>query len=382
MLPPRLKVLLALRAVPHYRLPFLEKLRDHLRDHRVELDLVYGQVGEVRSKKNDTVEVPWGARIHNRIIGLGPLEFYWQPFLDHVRGADLVIVTQEAKLLVNYLLHVWREAGRIRMAYWGHGAGFRRNRLSWMTEWGKRLLARRVDWWFAYTEKSARVLAAAGVSRSRITVVNNAIDTRSLVAARRALSQEELESWRARLGIRSNNVGVFVGGMYKEKRLDFLLEACRRIRGIVADFEVVLVGDGPEADRVRREAELQPWVHYLGPLFGHDKVAPLALGKVLLMPGLVGLAVLDSFAMETPLVTTSVPYHSPEIEYLKEGVNGVVVPTAEGMDGYVEAVTSLISEPGALRRLQEGCRASAMEYSVENMAERFAGGIIAALERT
>jgi len=86
--------------------------------------------------------------------------------------------------------------------------------------------------------------------------------------------------------------------------------------------------------------------------------------------------------METPLVTTSVPYHSPEIEYLKEGVNGVVVPTAEGMDGYVEAVTSLISEPGALRRLQEGCRASAMEYSVESMAERFAGGILAALGRT
>jgi len=378
---PMKRVGLVLRAVPHYRLPFFTRLREDLESRGIELRLIYGQVGKVRSSKKDTVDVPWGIRIQNRVLDLGPLELYWQPCLRLVRDADLIIVTQEAKLLVNYLLHLKRELGWIRMAYWGHGAGFRRNRLSWMTEWSKRLLARRVDWWFAYTEKSARVLAAAGVSRSRITVVNNAIDTRSLVAARRALSQEDLDSWRARLGIRSKNVGVFVGGMYKEKRLDFLLEACRRIRGIVEDFEVVFVGDGPEADRVRREAELQPWVHYLGPRFGQEKVAPLALGKVLLMPGLVGLAVLDSFAMETPLVTTSVPYHSPEIEYLKEGVNGVVVPTAEGMDGYVEAVTSLISEPRVLRRLQEGCRASAMEYSVESMAERFAGGIIGALGR-
>jgi len=296
-----------------------------------------------------------------------------------VRNADLVIVTQEAKLLVNYLLHVWREVGRVRMAYWGHGAGFRRNRLSWMTEWGKRLLARRVDWWFAYTERSARLLSAAGVAGSRITVVNNAIDTRSLAAARRALSREDLEAWRARLGIRSNNVGVFVGGMYKEKRLDFLLQACRRTREIVGDFEVVFIGDGPEADQVRHEADLQPWAHYLGPLFGEEKVGPLALGKVLLMPGLVGLAVLDSFALEIPLVTTSVPYHSPEIEYLEEGINGVVVPTSVGIDGYAEAVASLLSESGPLSRLKEGCRVSAREYSVEDMAERFAGGIVDAL---
>jgi glycosyltransferase involved in cell wall biosynthesis len=296
-----------------------------------------------------------------------------------VGEADLVIVTQEAKLLVNYLLHAWREVGRIRMAYWGHGAGFRRNRLSWITEWGKQGLASRVDWWFAYTEKSARALSAAGVARSRITVVNNAIDTRSLVAARRAISDEDLETWRARLGVRSENVGVFVGGMYKEKRLDFLLQSCRRIREAVGDFEVIFVGDGPEADRVRVEAGVEPWIHYLGPLFGEDKVGPLALGTVLLMPGLVGLAILDSFALEVPLVTTSVPYHSPEIDYLDDGVNGVVVPMSAGVDGYAGAVASLLSEPGRLTRLREGCRVSAGEYSVEHMAERFAGGVLAAL---
>ena len=371
-----------MRAVPHYRVPFLERLRDQLFYQRIDLELIYGQVGRARARKRDTVDIPWGTAIVNRVLEAGPIELYWQPCLPFLRGADLVIVTQEAKLLVNYVLHAWRAFGRIRMAYWGHGVTFRRNRVSALTEWLKRSLARRVDWWFAYTERSARALSAAGVARSRITVVNNTIDTRSLMmAARASVTQEKLEEYRARLGIQSHNVGVFIGGMYRDKRLEFLVQACRRIREIVGDFEIVFIGDGPESERVRVEAESQPWVHYLGPLFGEAKVAPLRLGKILLMPGLVGLAILDSFALEIPLVTTSVSYHSPEIEYLREGVNGVMVPVGAGIDGYAEMVASLLSDDSRLARLRQGCRDSAAAYTVENMAERFVGGIMAALGR-
>jgi L-malate glycosyltransferase len=39
----------------------------------------------------------------------------------------------------------------------------------------------------------------------------------------------------------------------------------------------------------------------------------------MLMPGLVGLAVLDAFADGIPRVTTVIEYHSPEIEYLVPG---------------------------------------------------------------
>jgi hypothetical protein len=41
------------------------------------------------------------------------------------------------------------------------------------------------------------------------------------------------------------------------------------------------------------------------------------LSKLVLMPGLVGLAVLDASALEVPLVTTAVPYHTPELTTLK-----------------------------------------------------------------
>ena len=46
----------------------------------------------------------------------------------------------------------------------------------------------------------------------------------------------------------------------------------------------------------------------------------LYVSKLLLMPGLVGLSVMDSFVGTCPLVTTDVAVHSPEICTSKMGL--------------------------------------------------------------
>jgi glycosyltransferase involved in cell wall biosynthesis len=85
-------------------------------------------------------------------------------------------------------------------------------------------------------------------------------------------------------------------------------------------------------------------LHALGPKFGAEKTLYVSLGKVWLMPGLVGLGVLDSFAYETPMVTTQLPYHSPEIDYLQDGVNGVIVRDSDNPQAYADAVHRVLSD--------------------------------------
>jgi hypothetical protein len=100
---------------------------------------------------------------------------------------------------------------------------------------------------------------------------------------------------------------------------------------------------------------------------------------VALNPGLVGLGVLDAFAMRLPVITCDLPYHSPEIEYLEHENNGLVLATDTSPELFGAEVTSLLLDRHRLRRLTSGAIQSAQRFSVEAMAERFANGVEMAL---
>ena len=372
-------VAIVYRSVYRYRKPFYEELKKLLDARGVRLTLVYGQPGPDDAKKGDTVDVPWGRYVESTILTVAGREIYWQPVLGEVSGADLVIVEQATKLLANYALLAQQALGMRRVAFWGHGRNFQRSTASPLGEWVKRLVSTRAHWWFAYNRTSAEIVASLGFPRERITNVRNAIDTRDVMATRDSLPQEELRSLRQSLGIDSERVGVYVGGMYAEKRVGFLLKACEHVRARVPDFEVVFIGSGVDCNLVEEAAAKHGWVHWVGPKFGAEMVRHALLGRVMLMPGLVGLAVLDSFAMGIPMVTTDVPDHSPEIEYLDDGVNGVKISATDDPGVYADAVAQLLLNEDVRQRLVRGCLEAREAYSIEEMARRFADGIERAL---
>lgn len=125
-------------------------------------------------------------------------------------------------------------------------------------------------------------------------------------------------------------------------------------------------------------AQRYRWLHYVGARYDRDKVRHMKLGRVFVMPGLVGLAILDAFAMQLPLVTTDCDVHSPEISYLKQGENGWM--TQDDPAAYAQAVVDLVQDHDRLERLRGRCLADAQRYSLENMAGNFAEGIKKALE--
>jgi glycosyltransferase involved in cell wall biosynthesis len=242
----------------------------------------------------------------------------------------------------------------------------------------KRRLATGVDWWFAYTELSKDVLTGYGMQSTRITVVDNAIDTQSLSTEISNTSRDAVDQWRHRLDIDSaSRVGIFCGGMHRGKRLSFVLDSCRRIRSQLPNFEAVFIGDGPDGELVERASRHAPWIHSVGPIHGPERATLFALGHVMLMPAHVGLAVIDSFVAQLPMITTTMEGHSPEICYLVDGFNGAVSrPT---VDDYANTVVKYLTNNDRLRSLQAGCRESAKRYTLDNMVHRFTEGVERAL---
>jgi glycosyltransferase involved in cell wall biosynthesis len=374
---PRRAVILY-RSIPQYREPFYDALRDLLRRQDIEFLLLFGDSDNSERSKLDSVDVAWATRIRNRIWRIGNRTLYWQPALRHLRRGDLVVVEQASKLLVNYPLLILQTIGWIRLAYWGHGRNFRDASSSRVGEWLKAWTSKRVHWWFAYNARSATVLEALPYPASRITDVQNAIDSVQVRVNVEAARRGDLLRLRKTVGVKSDNVGLFMGAMYAEKHLDFLIDAAHEIRSRVPDFELLLVGAGPAQTQAEVAAECAEWIHYVGPRFGAERTPYLAASRVLLMPGLVGLVALDALAAGVPLVTRDLPFHSPEIAYLTDGENARILSSDVSPSEYAEAVTLLLQDHFLRDRLAQTGRVASSHLTIDNMAERFSRGVYAA----
>jgi L-malate glycosyltransferase len=372
------RVVIIQKNLAHYRGPFYEQLRSRLNEDGIELCLIYGQASGSHASRNDTIDIPWGTRVHNHPLALGSRELLWQPILSYLKQGDLVIVEQAAKLLVNYVLLARHSLGWIDLAFWGHGQNLDQGRRSRLGESVKVFFSRHAHWWFAYTKASAALVARIGFPSERITIVQNAIDSASLREARDSLDPSVVEGVRNELAIQSDNLAIFCGGLYPEKRLEFLIKAADIVRQHIPDFELVVLGAGPDEEIVAEAARNRIWLHQIGPVFGADAAPYFSMARVMLIPGWTGLSIVDSFVYETPMITVDGP-QPPEIEYLEHGVNGLILPATSTPAGYAEAVVRVLTDRAERERLITGCRQSAGEYTIQRMAENFAQGIREAL---
>ena len=367
-----MKVLIIQEHMPAFRVPFYERLHELLAERGLALRLIYAP-----NQRNTFLkgELEWAKPVPIRWVG--PLG--WQPVMDMCRGCDLVIIQQETKYAVNPLLQIWSRFGGPKVAYWGHGKNFQKAEENGFGGFVKNFLSKRVDWWFAYNDLSAKVVANLGYTRERITSVGNAVDTAGMRKRLAELDPSEVSALRESHAIRSENVAVYTGGLYPNKRIGFLLDAAAKIREAIPDFELIVIGGGPEREKVTEAAQQQTWIHDIGPKDDHGKVPFWAMAKLLLMPGLVGLVVVDSFALGVPLVTTDYPFHSPEIDYLKDGENGCIVNCGDDSSAYADAVVALLRDPERLAGLKEGATSSSEFHTIENMAASFADGVMRCL---
>ena len=112
-----------------------------------------------------------------------------------------------------------------------------------------------------YSPSSADVVQSLGFPADRMTLTQNTIDTRSLIAAARAVQSSQVGAVYDELGLQGRNICVYAGGMYPGKRLPFLMEACELVRQLVPDFEIVCIGAGTDAGVIEQAARRHSWVH-------------------------------------------------------------------------------------------------------------------------
>lgn len=358
----------------HYRLNLFQTLREECSIRGIELNLVHGQASRRELARKDEGKLPWAHKVDNRYWEIGERDIVWQPFPAVFKDADLVVLMQENRNLLNYLILLSRIYSPRKVAYWGHGKNFQSAAPTGLRERWKEFLLTRVDWWFAYTEVTVDILRTAGYDEERITCLDNSIDNDGFQRDLASISDKRLSELRTEIDAGDGTkIGLFCGTLYPDKRLDYMIEAADYIHAALPDFQLLVIGDGPSASEINAAAASRSWLKRLGVRKGLEKVEYFRLADISFNPGAVGLHVLDAFCAGIPMATTFDARHGPEIAYLKDGQNGII--SHGDARNYANRIIDLFSDPAEYQRLCLGAKEGAKRYTLKSMVNRFVDGI-------
>ncbi|MGY3564834.1 glycosyltransferase family 4 protein [Sinomonas sp. RB5] len=370
------KVVILQEYIPAYRARFFELLVSQGSDVGIDIRIAHGFPNRQQARRSDAVSISASLRLEQVELGVTGRRLVLRRIRQAISGADLVIMEQARRNLDAYFLLGTPRTRRPLVGLWGHGMDYTRpsDRVSMaLQKW----LTVRADWFFAYTSGGLEAVKDLGFPPDKVTVVRNSVDTSGLCRDIQALGAAELRGFAELYDLRGKTA-IYLGALSESKRLPFLLSAAEDVHSRDPDFRLLLMGDGEEREQVERFVQRNRWSSYLERSSGERKALALACSEVMLMPGRVGLAAVDSFAAQTPIISTKWPWHAPEFEYLVPNQNAVITDDDRAL--YAEAISATLGHRPTLDALRDGCAMSAKLYTIEHMAANFLRGIQSALD--
>lgn len=154
--------------------------------------------------------------------------------------------------------------------------------------------------------------------QSKVFIANNTLNLTMYKFS--LLRKEDIMS---KYGILTSKNIICMGRFMRRKRIDDLIQAFR-----ILNMEGVgLILAGPDSEGLLKSIEGEH-IYKLGPVYGEESLDLLSASDVYCIPGAIGLSIVDAFYCGLPVVTEDV-IHGPEIMYLKDGINGFMIPKGD-----------------------------------------------------
>ena len=173
-------------------------------------------------------------------------------------------------------------------------------------------------------------------------------------------------------------IGV-VGRLWPQKRVKDAIWAADLLKVIRDDVHLLVIGDGPHRDRLRRfrdQVKIRDKVHFLGHRDDVPRLMPHfdVLWSTSAYEGQSNV-ILEAMAAGVPVVATDIPGTR---DLVVDGQTGFLVSTyaldvGRRRAAFARHTNLLLNNPDQARRLGEAARRRALgEFSVERMVQRYA----------
>ncbi|CAG1010781.1 GDP-mannose-dependent alpha-(1-6)-phosphatidylinositol monomannoside mannosyltransferase [Phycisphaerales bacterium] len=366
-----IRVVIQQPVLSHYRVPVFRELA---RRPGIDLKVVYGDEAGISNAKPDGFRAEF-VKLHDIHVFGSLLRFHPAQYRYCTREqADVVVHSwsmRYATQLPGLMRARWNDLG---VVLWGHGYSKADSRLR---IWGRTTLLGFADSVLFYNYSAAQTLIDSGRLRpERAFVALNTLDLAPAreVAERWRAEPRKLARFRFENGLDSGPVVLFVSRLYEANRTDLLVRAVVPLARRFSNLKVVIIGDGPDAARLRRIASdlgVEGTVRFVGALYGEENIAPWFLSAdVFCYPTNIGLSLIHAMSYGLPVVTGDrIGAHNPEIEAFRDGVNGLFFREKD-VDSLSESLGAILSDPGLKRRLSEAALSTVTnDFTIEKMVD-------------
>lgn len=210
----------------------------------------------------------------------------------------------------------------------------------------------------AYSKTGAEQYISCGLDASKVFVAPNAAARRPSTPAQNRPSS---------FGQGRPNV-LFVGRLQARKKIEVLLHACTSLPEKTKP-ELVIVGDGPERERLETLAcDIYPNTRFVGAKHGVELEPFFNQADLFVLPGTGGLAVQQAMAHALPVIVGEADGTQGE---LVRPQNGWVLPTAD-VETLTITMRGAFSDVKNLRAMGEASyRIVTEEVNLEKMVDQF-----------
>lgn len=304
-------------------------------------------------------------------------DFHWNDIGPVLRGRYDVLILggwSEPTLLWLWLRHRFKAT---RIFFWTESTLVDRHRAP-SREWLKRTLLRGATGCLVPGNRAADYCVHLGMAREQVFCAPNATD-RAYFRGRADELLPQREALRQELGLEHPTV-LFVGRLVESiKGIESVLRALSRLAEDGVESELVLAGEGPEADHYRQLASsLGVRARLLGNV-DHDTLCRwYAASDLLTLPSrseVWGFVLNEAMEFGLPLVVSDAVGAAGDL--VVDGEHGAIVPVGDA-ERFATALGPLLRDPALRRRQGDACRRHIEAYD----PRRWAAGVVQAIEAT
>lgn len=249
----------------------------------------------------------------------------------------------------------------------------------WLTARIRKYCYARVAGTLNYSTAAYDILPSYGVKREQIHVTYNSTDTEALWREKAAVlaAPALLPPSERRL--------LHIGRLVKWKRVDLLIAAFARTLTQYPDAELVIVGNGPELDNLKKQAaalglplrskeengvDERGCVRFIGAVYDPKELgAYMNEATVYVLAGMGGLSINDAMTYALPVVCSVCD--STERDLVTDGRNGLFFRDGDA-DSLTEKILQLLASPQECRRMgQESERIIREQINIDTVSERY-----------
>ncbi|MGI9497629.1 MAG: glycosyltransferase family 4 protein [Mariniblastus sp.] len=302
----------------HYRESVFNRIAS---DPRIDFTICCGQKSPYQKMRNFDPQPPLKVKwIKNFVINITQMHFLvwqWGAIVNLIRTRPnvLILLGADPHILSSFPLFFIAKILRVKVCWWSHatlsGQGF-------LGRWLRLFFYKHADGILAYDEVGRLRLEKAGVKPSTMTTIWNCLND----------GDYKLSSIDQRVAKKDRTMRVlYIGRLYRDKKMNLLIEATAILKDRNVSLVVDIVGDGPELAATKEKSavlEVNDVVRFHGAKYDDELTPFLADADIGVIPSWAGLSAIQYMAAGIPVITEENRgmNHPPEVSAIIKDETG------------------------------------------------------------